>query len=297
MRQPASPSKFHLPPLNAGTRAGDAFIANAGAAVAQIRANRPGAASGRDPEYLHQLRVGLRRLRSTLRAFRALLRRKDAGRIDRRLRKVLNAFGEARDWDVFEASFRRAGLPRRARERAGAARRRSGAMARSARLRFLPEEALAWAKSRPWRKSSNPGEAITEFGRRSLERAYRRLAKSARDVDWRDAPRRHRVRILLKRLRYGCDCFAAAWPEAQTKRFQKSLRRLQGILGDLNDIDVQRRLLEEIAAAGPLRNGAAYARSLSRRQAGLLPRLRAAWRAFEAVRPYWRPPAAARGAG
>ena len=70
MRQPAPPSKFVRPPLNARTRAGDAFIANVGAAVAQIHANRAGAAGGRDPEYLHQLRVGIRRLRSTLRAKR-----------------------------------------------------------------------------------------------------------------------------------------------------------------------------------------------------------------------------------
>jgi CHAD domain-containing protein len=297
MQRTPPPQKWRPPASGGRARVGDAFIANAAAAVEQIRANRAGAASGRDPEYLHQLRVGLRRLRSTLRAFRALLRRKDAGRVDRRLRKVLNAFGEARDWDVFEASFLRTGLPQRAREKAEAARRRSGAMARSARVRFLPEEALAWAKSRPWRSSANPGEPSIEFGRRALERAYGRLAKSARDVDWRDAPRRHRVRILLKRLRYGCDCFAAAWPEAESKRFQKSLRRLQGILGDLNDIDVQRRLLEEIAAAGPLRNGAAYARRLAQREAKLLPRLRAAWRAFEAVSPYWRAPAAAHAAG
>ena len=66
MTKRPSPQKFVAPPLRAQARAGDAFIANVGAAVAQIQANRAGAASGRDPEHLHQLRVGIRRLRSTL---------------------------------------------------------------------------------------------------------------------------------------------------------------------------------------------------------------------------------------
>ena len=217
--------------------------------------------------------------------------------MEQRLSLTLRAFGDARDWDVFEAAFRRTTLPRRARERADAARRRSSAMARSATLRFLPDEVLAWAKSRPWRKSANPGESSAEFGGRSLERAYQRLAKSVKGVDWRDAPRRHRVRILVKRLRYGCDCFASAWPEVETTRFLKSLRRLQEILGELNDTDVQRRLIEDSAVTGGAGQAATLSRRLAQREGRLLPRLRGAWRAFVAVTPYWRVPAAAPAAG
>jgi CHAD domain-containing protein len=293
MQRIPPPQKWLRPALSAKSRVGDAFIANAGAAVGQIRANRAGAAAGGNPEHLHQLRVGVRRLRSTLRAFRPLLRRKESRRMEKRLRTVLRAFGDARDWDVFEQAFGRAKLPRGAREQADAARRRGGAMARSATLRFLPDEVLAWARSRPWRKTANPGETIAAFGARGLERAYGRLVRSASDVDWRDAPRRHRVRILVKRLRYGCDCFAAAWPESDTKRFAKALRGLQQILGDLNDVAVQRELLEDIALSGARKPGARLLHSLAQRERGLLPKLAPAWRAFAAVSPYWRAPAAA----
>ena len=294
-----SPQKFVAPPIRAQARAGDAFIANVGAAVAQIQANRAGAAAGRDPEHLHQLRVGIRRTRSTLLAFRGLLRRKEAGRLDRRLRKALRSLGAARDWDVFEQGLGRSALLRHAHAQALKERKRASTAARSAAFRFLPGEALAWARGRPWRASARAGMPIDAFAREALERAYRRLLETADGIDWRqDARRRHHVRIRLKRLRYGCDCFAAAWTEAEMRAFAHRLRRLQGVLGDLNDIEVQRRLLAQLADAGaPARAVAAAQQLLARRERSLLARLRPSWRLFAALDPYWREPEAVRAAG
>ena len=294
MPQSALPRKFAPPTLSATARAGDAFIANFKAAVEQVQANRPGAAAGHDAEYLHQLRVGMRRLRSTLRACRPLLRRKDALRLDRRLREALQLFGEARDWDVFEDSLGRSALRRVAGMQGEAVRRKARATARSAGFRFLSDEALAWARGRPWRANSDAGRPMRDFARDRLERAHARLLETAEHIDWNDAARRHRVRILVKRLRYGCECFAAAWPAELMQAFLKRLRLLQGGLGELNDIAVQRRLLQQLEAAGaPVRAAAAALRSLDLRERGLLAKLRRAWRGFAAVSPYWRVPAAA----
>ena len=293
MPQFTPPQKFARPLLSAKSRLGDAFIANIKAAVAQIQANRPGAAAGRDPEYLHQLRVGMRRLRSTLHACRALVRRKDAVRLDRRLREALRALGEARDWDVFESTLGRSALRRRASERAEAARRKARATARSAPFRFLSEEAFAWARGRPWRARSGAGQPMQNFARAALERAHARVLDEAQSIDWRAAPRRHRVRILVKRLRYGCECFAAAWPEDVMQAYLRRLRVLQEILGELNDIDVQRRLLKETVRAGASARAAlAASQSLARRERNLLAKLRRAWTRFTAVSPYWRAPEA-----
>jgi len=292
------PQKFVSPPLRAHARAGDAFIANVGAAIAQIQANRAGAAAGRDPEHLHQLRVGIRRLRSTLLACRRLVRRKEANRLDRRLRAALRALGAARDWDVFERDLDRPALRRLARAQAEKARASARTAARSSAFRYLPGEALAWARGRPWRASARAGLPIEAFARQALERAYVKVLKSADEVDWGDAPRRHRVRIRLKRLRYGCDCFEAAWPEGATKAFMHRLRRLQGILGDLNDIEVQRHLLEQLVEAGaPARAVKSAARALARRERRLLASLRPSWRHFAALNPYWRTPEAVPASG
>ena len=293
MPQSASPQKFARPVLGARARSGDAFIANVNAAVAQIRANRAGAAAGRDPEFLHQLRVGMRRLRSTLQACRPLLRRKETRRLDRRLGEALRALGDARDWDVFELDLGTPALRRLAHARAESARRHARAAARSALFRFLPDEALAWARSRPWREGSRAGEAIDAFARRALERAYARLLDAADGIDWKDAPRRHRVRIRVKRLRYACDCFAAAWPDEVSRPFFARLRQLQEILGELNDVDVQRRFLQQLVESGaPARAAMLASQRIARRERSLLPKLRRAWQGFAAVNPYWRVPEA-----
>ena len=56
------PAKWMRPPIAENATASDAFAVLCGAALAQIGANALGVAEGRDPEYLHQMRVGVRRL-------------------------------------------------------------------------------------------------------------------------------------------------------------------------------------------------------------------------------------------
>ena len=51
----------------------DAFNAVIQASVVHLRANESGMLQGRDPEYLHQMRVALRRLRAALGVFTPIL--------------------------------------------------------------------------------------------------------------------------------------------------------------------------------------------------------------------------------
>ncbi|MGH8766276.1 MAG: CHAD domain-containing protein, partial [Burkholderiales bacterium] len=231
---------------------------------------------------------------STLHVFRDLLRRKQADRFDRRLREALVGLGAARDWDVFEAAFGTPAMRRHSHRYAEAARRRARATSRSSQFRYLAEEVLAWARGGPWRDGATAREALFEFAQRALDRKRERLVESAEGVDWCDASRRHRVRIRVKRLRYGCECFAAPWSDEAMQPLLARLRHLQGILGELNDIDVQRQLLQDLAhaAATAAQVGVAM-RTLARREQRLLAGLRRAWPAFVAVEPYWRGPKAA----
>jgi CHAD domain-containing protein len=286
MQRILPPQKWIQPPLKPGAAAGAAFVANIGAAVAQIRANARGAALGRDPEYLHLLRVGIRRLRSTLRAFRELVRRRRAQRFDRELRSALRSLGAARDWDVFHGSHRHAGLRRHARGSTADARRVVRATVASAWFQALPVSVLAWAKASPWKSGADPREPMAGFAPRALDRLQRRLIEVADEIDWRDPARRHRLRIRVKRLRYGCECFAAAWPESTMLPFLKKLRRLQEILGAMNDIQVQRRLLRDLArGSGPA--AAAAQAALRARERVLAAMLSRAWTAFKSIWPYW----------
>src|SRR5207249_1742311 len=95
------PAKWSQPPIAEDATASDAFALLCGAALAQIGANAAGVAEARDPEYLHQMRVGVRRLRSALHAFRRLLRGAQARQAERPLKGMMQVWGAARDWDVF----------------------------------------------------------------------------------------------------------------------------------------------------------------------------------------------------
>ena len=110
-------------------------------ALDQILANIPGALVGKDPEYLHQLRVGTRRLRAALRVFRGTMQRKDERALVRTLRKIAEASGPVRDWDVNAPRLPVSLRPEAARRRRAAharLRRVIGAMAIRFRSSYGP---------------------------------------------------------------------------------------------------------------------------------------------------------------
>ena len=277
---------------------GEAFVANERAALEQIGANAPGAAEGRNPEYLHQLRVGVRRLRSALRAFRQLLRRRRTTEIDRRLRRLLRALGAARDWDVCCVSLPGGELLRRAQRERAKAQRIARAVVTSARFRDALGLARDWAHGAPWRSGADPAEPIRGFARRALRRLFGSLREDAEGIDWRATARRHKVRIKVKRLRYGCEFLASAFPHRSARAFLESLRTLQDILGEMNDIEVQRGLLRKLVPGGsPLKlveSEWAVREKLEPRERALIAALGPAWTAFESRAPFWERAAAAR---
>jgi CHAD domain-containing protein len=289
------PRRWSRPRIGLRAGAGEAFAANVQAAIGQIKGNLRGSADGRDPEYLHQLRVGLRRLRATLRAFRPLVKKRKASEYDRPLRALLRALGAARDWDVFSRSQPDSGLLRAAQGRSARARRAVRVLLRATPVRPILRGVLSWAKNTPWRSGADPAEPVTVFARRALRHLRGSLRKDAAGIDWRDAERRHRVRIRVKRLRYGCECFVSAYPPDAARRFLKRLRKLQRVLGDLNDIAVQRRLLQELARDARFRRRAAAARArLAPRERALTGELARIWDEFESMRPFWRRQSAVR---
>jgi triphosphatase len=300
-----SPRKWRRPKLGELATPSEAFRAIFGAALTQAGANARGVAYGRDPEYLHQMRVGLRRLRSALLAFRDLVPKKAASPLAERLRGLMPDLGAARDWDVFSESLVHLGtqeperapllapLLARARAKRTAARRRARITAASPKLQAFLLRALRWVNAAPWKDTAESAEgSLGLFAAAALERLHARALREAEDIDWADAERRHRLRIRMKRLRYGCDFFAASFPGAAARPYIKRLAALQDILGELNDIAVARRLLGELAPRGSGRDLMAAAghvrHALAVRERMLVISLETAWAAFEKRRPFWK---------
>jgi inorganic triphosphatase YgiF len=296
------PRKWRRPKLAELASPSDAFRVAFGAALTQAGANARGVAYGRDPEYLHQMRVGLRRLRSALVAFRDLVPKKAAKPLIGRLGRLMPDLGAARDWDVFgetlmhletqapERAALIAPLLARARAKRSAARRRARIAAASPKLQRFLLRALRWVDAAPWKGMAEIPLGVFAAG--ALERLHAKALRDAQDIDWADAERRHRLRIRMKRLRYGCDFLAACFPGATARPYIKGLAGLQDILGELNDVAVARRLLAEIAPRGGARalsTAAGHVRhALAARERMLVRSLDSAWKSFEKRRPFWR---------
>jgi inorganic triphosphatase YgiF len=272
-----SPRKWRMPALDPARSPGEAFGALFAAALTQAGTNAGGMIASRDPEYLHQLRVGMRRLRSALQAFAPIL----AGErpLKRALRRLSGDLGNARDWDVFIQTLEKLDpaprLVRAARSRRSAARRRALAAVGSPEFRAFLFQSLRWLERQPW---IDPQATLSEFAAARLERLH---GKTLRKADLSRPKSRHKLRVRIKGLRYACEFFASCFPSEGVEPYLKALRALQEQLGELNDITVARRLLADLDGAAP--------RRLDRREKRLIVSLDAGWSDFREQSPYWRP--------
>jgi inorganic triphosphatase YgiF len=278
---PPGPRKWRMPELEPAGPADAAFAALFSAALAQAGINAGGMPGSTDPEYLHQLRVGLRRLRAALRAFAPVV--KDDKPLRKALRALTPALGAARDWDVFVQTLADAGagarLLRSARQERNRVRRAALETMSSREFHGFLFRSLRWVQSRP----SPQAATLSDLAPERLERLHR---NALADLASATPKRRHKLRIRIKRLRYACEFFAPCFASAVTGPYLRRLARLQDLLGELNDIAVARRLLKDMDAAAPPR----LEMGEKRREKRLIASFRAAWTRFQAEPPYWRRP-------
>jgi triphosphatase len=274
----APPRKWRRPELAPSDTAEGALARLIGAALEQVNANEPGVLASADGEYLHQMRVGLRRLRATLTAFKALAPR--AKPLKQALREFSPVLGRARDWDVFVATLpKQSALERRARGHQVRARRAVRKLVGAPRFSRVLVRGLQWLEQAPWQAS---GEGLPAFAARALERLHRDALERGADVDWHDPRERHALRIRVKRLRYAGDAFASCFRPDAVAPYLGALEALQDDFGELNDIAVGRSLLRDLG--GDSRTG----RVLAARERRLIGRLPRDWEVFAARSPFWR---------
>lgn len=304
----AAPTKARRPILDTRSVARDAIGTVIGSCVTQVAANAYGAAAARDPEYLHQLRVGLRRLRSALRVFRGFAQSEHTQTLVDGLRRVLPPLGEARDWDVVTELLERRIAPaagqaveitatlRWARRRRARARRAARVVAGSSAFQQLLVDAMIWAEQagreevggalapapQPLSEAQpepQPRPTLGAFAKRRVAKLARRVEQTGDGCDWSDASARHQLRIRLKRLRYACEFFVSCFKRKRMRRYLEHLEALQDILGELNDIATGRELLAQSPGAAGVQ-GAFIRGWLAAREDALISALAAGWRDF-----------------
>lgn len=215
-----------------------------------------------DPEYVHQARVALRRVRSAMRLFDSEHRDVPPSLADE-LRWFARALGTARDWDVIAEET----LPSLAEGVGGDAATALAAKAEPRRLQARDTIRIAAHSARyaalvlsgeRWCMTPAPAaaELLGDAAAPALRRAAKKLFNAAHFFSALTPERRHEVRILAKRLRYALDLFAVALPKQATARYIDALSELQDVLGMLNDAAVAKTVLPQLSKSARLKKSA-----------------------------------------
>ena len=261
----AGPVKARAVALDGQASVSDAARAVIAAALEQLQANEPGLIAEADPEYLHQFRVALRRLRSALRVFRKAIEPEFAAQARTELRWLARATNAARDWDVLAtqtlpALLRAFGDNRAARsvrarvvaqrKAARASLREALATPRYVRLVLL----LARWLATPRATMPDAPQPLAEFAARVVGKRHKRLVGGARQLSALTAAERHRLRLEAKRLRYALEGFETLFRRRRFSDYRELLAEIQDDLGRANDAAVAGRLLGELAPPATLAN-------------------------------------------
>jgi CHAD domain-containing protein len=223
---------------------------------------------GDEPDSVHQMRIAVRRLRSTLQSFGSSFRPDDTEHLAVELRWLGQVLGQARDAEVLTShlSKRLSEVPTpeligpvRARISGHLARARADSGAEVAEVldseryfalldrldSFLAEPPLT-------SQGRKPARAVLPSAVRKSYRRTRRRIRRAWDApagDRRDQAL-HRARRAAKRARYAAELVAPVFGGAG--RFARQMKRVQSVLGDHQDVVIARQFHRQQGMAAHL---------------------------------------------
>lgn len=305
--------RAEVPTLQAEHSLHQALSIMVGGCLEHLRGNEAGVCLGADPESVHQMRVGLRRLRAALQLFDPVFALPPPLRQE--LVWLSGELSAARDWEVLtdetladwckaapavrrqggDAAARLLQAARGAAEQGGAAARAAVCSERYARLIWNLGTWVVRQQVRDGEADALAGAAVLAAPLASvadawLEAAWGRLQRRARGLNRADSRQRHRLRIAAKKMRYVTEFFQPLHEPGRVRPLVAQLSELQDVLGRLNDAVVAQQLLKRLVRGQPdLAWSARQCRHwLDRRQREDLRRLPALWRRCEQVARPWR---------
>lgn len=228
------------------------------------RANWQGTIDDTDTEFLHDLRVALRRSRSILSQARDVLPSSLREPFGDELRWLAGVTGPTRDLDVYILEWDRytADLtdPSRdalqpvlqhLRDRRDRARADLVAAMRSERGATLLDSWTAALSALHEPTAGDAPKANEEIGdvvAARIHRTHQRLLDDGRAIDADTAAERlHELRKDAKKLRYLVECFASLIPKGIRTKFVKQMKSLQDNLGEHQDAEVHSAEIHVVA--------------------------------------------------
>jgi CHAD domain-containing protein len=253
------PSKIDVP-LRFDERADVAAAAVLRALLEVIEANLDGTIADRDSEFLHDLRVSVRRSRAVQRELKGVFPPEQLARFRAEFRWLQQATGDARDLDVYVLEFdgMRADLDpllqvlrtRRTKARVGLV-----AALRSERVTRLLADWRAFLDGLEGMDQAERPDAARPIGEVAAERirkVYKRMVRMGEAIDESSpAADYHELRKKGKELRYLLELLASEglFAVEVVKPMIRTLKGLQDVLGRHQDREVQVGLLRSLAPA------------------------------------------------
>ena len=248
----------------------DAFRVTVLECLAHVAANVSPVLHSRDVEGLHQLRVGLRRLHVAFSAFGDEFRTPQLMDLKARTKAFSDSMAPARDFDVFieelfapvaeklghDEAFKLLRL------RAEAARTRAwdAAIAHVSSVDFavFQDDVAAAAQARSWLGGQSVAidlrarlavrVPVMSAAGRTMDEHLMRVRKRGRRLKSLEQRECHRLRIALKKLRYAAEFYGPLFKKKAVKRYVDRMKKLQDLLGVLNDVAQVRSVLARLLA-------------------------------------------------
>lgn len=224
------------------------------ACLAQILPNASEVAAGSDDaEHIHQLRVGIRRLRTSLRELDALGAGFDPA-WEAPLVAAFRALGAHRDAEVATGTvapgLQAAHAPEIVLPDDTSDAPSPGTVVRSPGFQAALVGLIGFA-AQPLPEDGMPPADARRHLRERLSALHDRACKDGKRFDTLDVDARHAVRKRLKRLRYLAEFVAPLFDEARAARYLKRIAPAQDALGRANDEQVALDVYRAAAASDP----------------------------------------------
>ena len=247
-------------PLDPSMSSAEAVIAIYRSLLEDMHWNKQGVVDDIDTEFLHDLRVAVRRTRSGLTLMKNILDRERSEYFKQEFKQIGTKTGPVRDLDVYLLSEEkyRDRLPQELQEgldyffdelaqRREIEQKKLVRFLKSSSYRNILEE---WQellsdvdKHFIGKKCHQP---IVDLANTIITKRLQRILNDGGLITGESPDEDlHRLRIQCKKLRYGLEFFASLYDLSTMKKLIGRLKKLQNNLGDFNDLSVQQEMLAE----------------------------------------------------
>ena len=221
-----------------------------------------------DTEFLHDFRVAIRRTRSALGQIRYVFPTKITDRFRKDFAFVGKLSNELRDLDVYllyEEKYKGMLPPilrndieplfdHLRKKRSKAFHKVIGGLQGKKYAKILRDwEAFLKKPERDSDDASNAKLPVIDLARNRIYKKYRNVVKLGGQISENTEDETlHILRIHCKKLRYLMEFFSSLFPRKKIKILIYQLKKLQGNLGDFNDLSVQREYLLNVIEELPI---------------------------------------------